>query len=349
LGGAVACLTALGLVVGALDGSAPTGAIAETPATEAAGASTTNASTAAASSTVSLPPVLVAGVSIPPLEDLVERVGGERVEVVSVVPQGVDGHTYEPTPSDVADLTRADVMFLASEDLNPSITRTANASLAPGTLTVDLMELTVPDDEEIVDRVHSHGSGESHGHANVHIWTDPTIAIRWVGVIRDQLSILDPAGAGQYVANAAALTAQIDALHRATIAATATVPEAARTLVVYHDSWSYFGRTYGYRVLGALQAADFAEPSAAELRDMVEQVRGSGAPAFFGAAVFPTEVLQRVSEEAGVPYVNDLADDELPGEPGDPEHSYLGMMVQNVRHIVVSLGGDPAVLDTVSL
>jgi ABC-type Zn uptake system ZnuABC Zn-binding protein ZnuA len=82
---------------------------------------------------------------------------------------------------------------------------------------------------------------------------------------------------------------------------------------------------------------------------MIEQVRGSGAPAFFGAAVFPTEVLQRVSEEAGVPYVNDLADDELPGAPGEPQHSYLGMMVQNVRHIVTSLGGDADAVDTVTL
>jgi ABC-type Zn uptake system ZnuABC Zn-binding protein ZnuA len=349
LGGAVACLTALGLVIGALDGSTPTDAIAEAPAAGAASTSPTEVMTTAAPSTVPVAPVLVAGVSIPPLADLVDRVGGGRVEVVSVVPQGVDGHTYEPTPSDVADVSRADLMFLASADLNPSVTRTVEASLAAGAETVDLLELTVPDGEVIVDRVHSHGSGDSHGHANVHVWTDPTIAARWVAVIRDRLSALDPAGAGQYAANAAALTAQIDELHRVTIAATATVPEAARTLVVYHDSWSYFGRTYGYRVLGALQAADFAEPSAAELRDMVEQVRGSGAPAFFGAAVFPTEVLQRVSEEAGVPYVNDLADDELPGEPGDPAHGYVGMMVQNVRHIVTSLGGNTAALDTVIL
>jgi ABC-type Zn uptake system ZnuABC Zn-binding protein ZnuA len=118
---------------------------------------------------------------------------------------------------------------------------------------------------------------------------------------------------------------------------------------VYHDSWSYFGRTYGYDVIGALQAADFAEPSAAEVSNMVEQVRSSGVPAFFGAAVFPTEVLERVSEEAGVPYVADLADDELPFADGDPRHSYVGMMVENVRHIVTSLGGDASALDAVAL
>ena len=351
LGCLVALLTVVGVVVSVRDGGSTT-AVAAAPASSGTTADTSPATSPSTSPATSTPatstpvdPVLVAGASIPPLADLVRQVGGGRVEVVSVVPQGVDGHTYEPTPSDVADLARADAIFFASVDLNPSVTRTAQANLRPGAITVDLMAATVPEAEVIADRTHSHGSGGTHSHANVHVWTDPLIAQRWVEEIRQQLSLLDPAGAEQYATNAAAYSARVQALHEATVAATATVPEAARTLVVYHDSWSYFGRTYGYRVLGALQAADFAEPSAAEVRDMVEQVRAAGVPAFFGAAVFPTEVLQRVSEEAGVPYVADLADDELPGDPGDAEHGYLGMMVANVRHIVTSLGGDASALD----
>lgn len=363
LGGAVACLTALGLVVGALDGGTTASPAAISPGGGGVSQSSTGDTTAgaavsvpsaespvtAAASTVPVVPVLVAGASIPPVADMVARVGGGRVEVVSVVPQGVDGHTYEPTPSDVADLARADINFLASADLNPSVTRTAAANLPADAVTVDLMALTVSDDEQIADRSHSHGSGGRHSHGNVHVWTDPTIALRWVTVISDQLSVRDPAGAQQYADNATVLSKQIQALHEATIAATATVPAVFRTLVVYHDSWSYFGRTYGYDVLGALQAADFAEPSAAEVADMVRQIREAGVPAFFGAAVFPTEVLERVSEEANVPYVADLADDELPGAPGEPRHSYVGMMVDNVRNIVSSLGGDASALDAIVL
>ncbi len=361
LGGAVACLTALGLVVGMLDGGEPLdrAAAADPSATSATSAvdpssapiAATGSSVPAAepAPTVPVVPVLVAGASIPPVADMVSRVGGGRVEVVSIVPQGVDGHTYEPAPSDVASLARADVNFLASATLNPSVTRTAEANLPADAVSVDLMALTVTDEEAISDGGHSHGSGGTHAHANVHVWTDPTIALRWVTTIRDQLTAIDPAGAEAYTSNAAALTTQIEALHAATIAATATVPDVFRTLVVYHDSWSYFGRSYGYEVLGALQAADFAEPSAAEMADMVRQIRDAGVPAFFGAAVFPTEVLQRVSEEANVPYVSDLADDELPGAPGEPRHSYVGMMVENVRNIVTSLGGDATALDAVPL
>ena len=360
LGASVAALTALGLVLGTLDGSSPAASVLavsddDTATTTAAapssapGAAASSSVPVAPASTVPVEPVLVAGASIPPLADMISRVGGGRVEVVSVVPQGVDGHTYEPTPSDVADITRAGVTFFASVDLNPAVTRTVEANLAPGAVTVDLLESTMSDDQVIVDNVHSHGSGDSHGHANVHTWTDPTIALRWVDEIRDRLIQLDPAGTDVYTANAADLTAAITALDQATVAATATVPAEFRKLVVYHDSWSYFGRTYGYEVLGALQAADFAEPSASEVANMVEEVRAAGVPAFFGAAVFPVEVLERVSEEAGVPYVADLADDELPGQPGDPEYGYVGMMVENVRHIVTSLGGDASALDGVPL
>jgi ABC-type Zn uptake system ZnuABC Zn-binding protein ZnuA len=343
LSGTVASLTTLGLVVTSFERGAtsvstviPQGE----PITTAGGDESTPAITT---------PVLSAGVSIPPLADLVQRIGGDRVEVVSVVPQGVDGHTYEPSPTDVAGLAGADIMFLASEDLNPSVTRIVAANLPPGAVTIDLMSLTVSENEAIADRTHSHGADGSHSHANVHVWTDPTIAMRWVMAIRDQLIARDPAGSQQYAANAEVLSGQLQALHQAIIEATATVPEAFRTLVVYHDSWSYFGRTYGYKVVGALQAADFAEPSAAEMSKMIEQVRSAGVPVFFGAAVFPTEVLQRVSDESGVPYVADLSDDELPGVPGEVRHSYVGMMIDNVRNIVSSLGGDTASLDSLSL
>lgn len=362
VGGAIACVTALALVLAMADGgsSAPAAPAAApvpstsgpAPAAAPSASSAAPATGAAPAPTTTIPagpPVLVVAASIPPLADLVQRVGGGRVEVVSVVPQGVDGHTYEPTPSDVAALSRVDIKYFASRDLNPAVTRLADANLPAEAERVDLMARTVPREEVIADRAHSHGSQGDHAHANVHVWTDPTIAARWVDEIVRTLAAADPGGASTYQANAAVLQGRLRDLHDATVAATFTVPAANRTLVVYHDSWSYFGRTYGYRVLGALQAADFAEPSAAEMSRMVTQVRRSGVPAFFGAAVFPTEVLARVSEEAGVPYVADLADDELPGSPGSPEHSYLGMMVANVRHIVSSLGGDASALDRVGL
>jgi ABC-type Zn uptake system ZnuABC Zn-binding protein ZnuA len=184
---------------------------------------------------------------------------------------------------------------------------------------------------------------------NPHTWTNVPFVIDKVAVIADELSAADPDGAATYTANRDALQGELRSLDMATVAALSTIPLEDRTLVVYHDSWSYFGENYGFDVVGALQAVDFSEPSAGEMRNMTEQIRDADVPGFFGSTVFPTEVLEQVAEESGVDYVGNLSDDALPGEPGDPEHSYTGMMVQNIRTIVEGLGGNTSPLDQVQL
>ncbi|MFP5579317.1 MAG: metal ABC transporter substrate-binding protein [Acidimicrobiia bacterium] len=284
--------------------------------------------------------------SIAPFEDLVSRVAGDRAEVSSIVPAGVDGHTYEPTPGDVRTLTEVDLLILPDVELNPVVSSLAFDNLPEDAEVVDLNALVVPDDEVIFSDSHSHGSGPAHGHQrNVHTWTNLPYAKSMVGEIVTALSDADPDGADTYEANGEELLAEMDQLMSATQQALATVPDENRTLVVYHDSWSYFGRFYGFDVQGALQAVNFAEPSAAELRTMVGQVQAAGVPAFFGSVVFPTSVLEQVASESGVDYVGNLSDDKLPGEPGDSGHSYVGMMTENVRLIVDGLGGDSTALD----
>ncbi len=118
-----------------------------------------------------------------------------------------------------------------------------------------------------------------------------------------------------YAERAAAVTAQLQQMDAAFVTALATIPEANRKMVVYHDSWSYFGRRYNIPVIGAIQPTDFSEPSAAELRATIEEVRAAGVPAFFGSEVFPSDVLEVIEAESGATYVADLSDDLLPGDP----------------------------------
>jgi ABC-type Zn uptake system ZnuABC Zn-binding protein ZnuA len=287
--------------------------------------------------------------SIAPFEDLVSRVAGDRAEVSSIVPAGVDGHTYEPTPGDVRILTEVDLLILPDVELNPVVSSLAFDNVPEDAEVIDLNALVVPEDEVIFADSHSHGDGPAHGHQrNVHTWTNLPYAKAMVREIVTALSEADPDGADLYEANAEELLAEVDQLISAAQQALATVPDENRTLVVYHDSWSYFGRFYGFEVQGALQAVNFAEPSAAELRTMVQQVRAAGVPAFFGSEVFPTSVLEQVASESGVDYVGNLSDDKLPGDPGDPNHSYVGMMAENIRLIVDGLGGDASALDDIA-
>lgn len=291
---------------------------------------------------------VVAAATLPPYVDLVEQIGGDRVEVRAVVPAGVDGHTYEPTPGDVRNVADADLVVMPGATVNAKVTDMVRGNVADGVEVVDLNSLVIDDDEVIYTDAHSHGDGPSHGHdPNPHTWTNIPFMIDNAAVVADSLIAADPDGTDTYTANRDAYVAELQALDAATITALGTIPEDDRTLVVYHDSWSYFGKNYGFEVLGALQAVDFSEPSAAEMRNMVSQVDSAGVPGFFGSTVFPTSVLEQVANESGVDYVGNLSDDALPGEPGDPEHTYIGMMVDNVRTIVDGLGGDSSALDQV--
>ncbi|MCC5949176.1 MAG: zinc ABC transporter substrate-binding protein, partial [Nitriliruptoraceae bacterium] len=142
--------------------------------------------------------------------------------------------------------------------------------------------------------------------------------------------------------NARTAARALDVLHdleRTIRDGTVTIPASNRTLIAYHDAWTYFARDHGLDFV-ALQPGDYAEPSASEVRALIDLVRERRAPAVFGSEEFPTPVLAAIAEETDATYVTDLADDVLPGSPGDPEHTYVELMRRNAASIVGSLGGD---------
>jgi ABC-type Zn uptake system ZnuABC Zn-binding protein ZnuA len=307
-------------------------------------------------------PALRVVATVAPIADLVAQVGGERAEVTSLVPPGADSHTYEPRPQDVALLSDLDAYVGVGLDLNDGALELAAQHLPEGAPILLLGELALDDDALVLD--HSHDDGHSHGddghshgedghtHAaddrlgpNPHVWTSVRNAAAMVRSIAEELAVLDGEGSDLYATNAAALVAELDALDQDIATAAATVPEANRTLVTYHDAWTYFARDHGFGFVAAVQPGDYAEPSAAALRDVIDLIREHRVPAIFGSEVFPTRVLDTIAAETDATYIGDLADDELPGAPGGPEHTYAEMMRRNAITIVEALGGDSGALD----
>ena len=168
--------------------------------------------------------------------------------------------------------------------------------------------------------------------------------MRYAEIVRDKLSERDPANADYYAENYAAFETRINELDAAIAATIDSIPPENRKLLTYHDSWAYFSPRYGTTVIGAIQPADFSEPSAREVADLITQLREEETPAIFGSEVFPSPILDQIAKEAGVTYVDTLRDDDLPGAPGDDNHSYVGMMAENVRTMADALGGDPTLI-----
>ena len=312
-------------------------------------------------------PVLRVVATLAPIADLVAQVGGDRVEVTPLVPPGADSHTYEPRPQDVVILSEADAYLGVGLGLNDGAVRLAEENLPEGASLVLLAEVALSDADLVFDHTHDHDHGHTHDHddgeddhghshdhdeghthddlgPNPHVWTSVGNAAALVDAIAEALGDLDPDGAEHYLANAANYLEQLAELDALIRDATVTIPARNRTLVTYHDAWTYFARDYDLDFATAVQPADFSEPSAAEVRAVIDLIRELDVEVVFGSEVFPTPVLERIAEETGARYVADLADDVLPGEPGSAEHTYLELMRRNAATIVDALGGDASEL-----
>ena len=287
-------------------------------------------------------PTVVTTVS--PITSIASQVIGDRARIVGVVPEGANSHTFEPSPRVSETFEAADVVFANGLQLEAPTLRLARQVAADARI-VELGDLTVSP----ADRLHDFSYPEDEGKPNPHLWTDPTLAVEYARHVADTMVDLDPGGAEAYRRNLAAFRASLDAFDTALRSALDTVPEENRKLLTYHDAYGYWARTYGWTVIGAIQPADLGDPSPKDVADLIDQVRAERVPALFGSEVFPSPVLEQIAAETGARYVDDLRDDDLPGDPGDPEHSYLGLMRFDYVTIVDALGGDPTALESFEL
>ena len=278
--------------------------------------------------------ILVA-TTVSPITSIVSRVGGDCVDVRGIVPEGTNSHTFEPAPSVAALLSDADVVFINGLKLEDPTLAMAEANMADGAELVELGTVALPEEDYIFD----FSFPEEDGKPNPHLWTDPTYAIAYADIVREVLSERDPECADQMQENFEAFAAQAEELAEAVRLDQQTVPEGGLKLVTYHDAYAYFAENFGWQVVGAVQPSDFADPTPSEVVTLIEQIRAEGVPTIFGSEVFPSNVLEEVGNETGVRYEQSLRDDDLPGAPGEENHSWLGLMQYNFATMIEGLGG----------
>jgi ABC-type Zn uptake system ZnuABC Zn-binding protein ZnuA len=278
--------------------------------------------------------------TVAPITDIARNVAGRAAEVEGVVPEGVDSHTFEPTADTVRLVAEADLVLVNGLGLEEPTVELARADVPGGTPVYALGDAAVDE----ADYVYDFSFPESGGRPNPHLWMSVPFGIEYARLIADRLAAIDEANAALYEENASDYVALLERLDSAIRADVATVPPANRVLLTYHDSFAYFAREYGFRVIGAIQPSDFAEPSAREVAELIDQIREEDVPVIFGSEVFPSPVLEQIAREAEVDLQRDLRDDDLPGEPGDPDHSYVGLMAFDATSIVEALGGEAAAL-----
>ena len=307
----------------------------------ACGSGGSDAGTSAASTGASPSSSCLVATTVAPLTSIVAAIGGDNVTIEGIVPEGTNSHTFEPEPQTAELLSTADLIFINGLKLEDPTLALAEANKKDGAEIVELGTLVLPE----ADYIYDFSFPEDEGKPNPHLWTDPGYAIAYADLVRAKLSECDPANAGEYQTNFDAFAIEANKLTEAVLADQTSVPEGQRKLVTYHDAYAYWAKNFDWEVVGAIQPSSFDEPTPAEVARLIEQIRAEGVPTIFGSEVFPSPVLEAIAAETGVRYEDSLRDDDLPGAPGEAQHSLLELLRYNYRTMIAGLGGDPKALD----
>ncbi len=248
------------------------------------------------------------------LADLVRQVGGDRVEVNSLLPSGADPHTYELTPRRVGDIAGADLVFANGLGLEGNV--------------LDVI------DENAGGPVVELAEGLETLNDNPHLWLDARNAMRYVETIRDALIEQDAAGRDEYEANTDAYLEDLGSLDRDLEAALQAIPPERRKLVTFHDAFPYLARRYGLEVVAVAVPSPGQEPSARDVAELTETLRSEAVPAVFKEPQFNARVLELAADETGV-RVLDLLSDAY----AEDVDSYLDLMRFNLRQLQEGLDG----------
>jgi manganese/iron transport system substrate-binding protein len=280
--------------------------------------------------------------TVAPITSIVRNVGGNRIDLHGIVPEGSDSHTFEPAPSDAKVLADADLILVNGLHLETPTEKLAEANMKKDAVLYRLGDNTITEKDWVFD----FSFPKDKGDPNPHLWMDVQYAMNYARLAHTQLVQLDPDNRSYYDNNLVAYLAVLEKLDKGIAAAVQTVPAEQRKIVTYHDSFAYFARRYGLTVLGAIQPSDFKEPTPQEVAALIDQIKQAKVHVIFGSEVFPSKVLDQIAKEGGQ-VVSTLRDDDLPGAPDAPQHTYVGMMLEDVQTMIGALGGNVAALKDV--
>ena len=252
------------------------------------------------------------------IADLVRQVGGERVNVRSIVAMSQDPHDFEPSPNDVRRVMKAQLIVINGLGFEPWADRFLKVANFAGERLVasrGVKALSV------------------RGAVDPHAWQDVENVKLYIANIREALTKVDPRGASDYARNASLYDRELDALHREIKAAFASIPKERRKVITSHDAFSYFGDAYDVVFVAPQGVSSIAEPSARDVARIIQQIREEGIRAIFLENALPQRLARQISSETGVKIAGKLYADVL----GDNILTYAQMMRHNYKALLTAL------------
>ena len=263
---------------------------------------------------------VVASFSI--IGDFVKNVGGDRVNVTTLVGPNGDVHVYAPAPADAKKIADAKLLVINGLGLEGWLPRLLQSSGGKAPITVatnGIAPLRLGSD------------------ADPHAWQSVANAKIYVANISDALVAADPRDAEAFRANAGRYAAELDALDREVRAAVAQIPPAHRKVISTHDAFGYFAASYGIDFIAPSGVSTEAEPSARDVAKIISQIKSTKIPAVFLENFGDPRLVSRIAAETGAKVGGTLFSDALTGEKG-PCPTYIEMVRHNIRTLTSALG-----------
>lgn len=265
------------------------------------------------------------------LGDIVRTIGGDRVEVSTLVGPDEDAHVFEPKPADAKRLVQARLLVVNGLGFEPWAQKLAKSASYKGQTVVAAQGVkprTLPAEQG--------DKGHDHAETDPHAWQDPTNVVRYVRNISAALAKADPDGAGVYQANGAAYIRELESLDAWAKGQLDTIPAAKRKVITSHDAFGYFGAHYGVGFLAPQGISTESEPSAKQVAQLIRQIQREKIKAVFFENMSSPKLLAQLSKDAGVTVGPELYVDAL-SKTGGPADTYLQLMRHNVTQLVAGM------------
>lgn len=262
---------------------------------------------------------VVASFSI--LGDFVKNVGGDRVDVTTLVGSDSDVHVYVPPPADARKIAGAKLIVINGLGLEGWLPR--------------LLQLS-GEKTPIVTATNGIAPLRLGSEADPHAWQSVANAKKYAANIRDGLIAVSPADAELFVKNADAYLAKLDALDSEVRKAVAQIPQGKRKVISTHDAFGYFASAYGVQFIAPLGVSTETEASAKDIARIIEQIRAEKIPAVFLEKMSDPRLIRRISAETGARIGGTLYSDSLTGEKGDAP-TYIDMVRHNIKALTSAL------------
>ena len=255
------------------------------------------------------------------LGDMVQNIGGNNIELTTLVGANGDGHVYEPTPADAKSVAAADVVFVNGLGFEGWIDRLVKASGYKGKViiaTEGIKEL------------------KFEGELDPHAWQDLSNGRIYIKNIKNALIDLDPKNSDLYKKNFIAYDKILESMDKSTKEKFADIPKKNRKVITSHDAFLYFGRAYGIDFRSPVGVTTESEPSAGELAALITEMREDEIKALFAENITDPRLIKQLAREVNAQIGGTLYSDAL-SDNSEPANTYINMFKYNVNELATIL------------